>query len=184
LPEFEGHWPYRQVPFQYSLHIQHTPGAALEHRSFLAEGAGDPGPVFIEALLRDLEPEGSVIVYGRSTEHQILAQLGNDFPVLQPATRAVQERIVDLAVPFLEKHVLIPSLKGRSSLKAVLPALVPGQSYEGLAIADGSDANRAFSWLRHDTDPVRIAQVRRDLLAYCALDTMAMVFILERLREL
>ncbi|RYY87497.1 MAG: DUF2779 domain-containing protein, partial [Chitinophagaceae bacterium] len=21
LPEFEGHWPYRQVPFQYSLHI-------------------------------------------------------------------------------------------------------------------------------------------------------------------
>lgn len=184
VPEYEGHWPYRQVPFQYSLHVQHEPGAAVTHRSFLAEASGDPGRTFLESLLRDLEAEGSVIVFGRSTESTILAQMGRDHPDLEEAALAVRDRLVDLAVPFLEKQVLIPSLKGRSSLKAVLPALLPGQSYEGLAIADGGDAHRAFSWLRQETDPARMAQIRADLLAYCALDTWAMVLILERLRSL
>lgn len=34
--------PYRQIPFQYSLHIQDKPCAEPEHREFLAEEGEDP----------------------------------------------------------------------------------------------------------------------------------------------
>ena len=183
LPEYDGHWPFRQVPFQYSLHRLEHPGAPLKEHSFLAGADGDPAPRFLASLREHLGPEGSILVYGRSTEQTILTQLGNDYPGQQAFTRSVQERLVDLALPFLKKQVHLPALKGRSSLKAVLPALVPALSYEGLAIADGGDAHIAYAWLRRETDPACAARIRADLLAYCALDTLAMVRILERLYE-
>lgn len=184
VPEFDGHWPFRQVPFQFSLHRQAAPDAPLEHEAFLAEGTGDPGPAFLAQLLAGIGTEGSVLVYGSSTELTVLRELAADHPGQASALDALRDRIVDLSVPFLKKQVLLPALGGRSSLKAVLPQLVPGASYYGMAIADGGAAHLAFAHLRRDNDPGRIAQTRADLLAYCALDTFALVQVLDALRRL
>ncbi|GAB4092745.1 DUF2779 domain-containing protein [Flaviaesturariibacter terrae] len=184
VPEFDGHWPFRQVPFQFSLHRQEGPGAPLTQYSFLAERTGNPARIFLERLLAAVGTSGSVLSWGAAFEHAILAQLARDEPDLRAAVEALKDRIVDLGNLFLKKHILLPGLYGRSSLKSVLPALVPGAGYSGLAINDGGGAHLAFSQLRHETDAAVIAQTRADLLAYCTLDTLAMVHILEKVREL
>jgi hypothetical protein len=38
IPLFDGSSPYKQVPFQYSMHVIQQPGAKPEHFEFLAEG--------------------------------------------------------------------------------------------------------------------------------------------------
>ena len=47
----------------------------------------------------------------------------------------------------------------------------------------GDEASAAFAGLADHT-PEEIAVIRKNLLAYCRLDTLAMVKILDKLREL
>ena len=51
IPPFEGMRPYRQIPFQFSLHVVTGPGADPVHYEFLPDKAEDPRP----ALLRSEE---------------------------------------------------------------------------------------------------------------------------------
>jgi hypothetical protein len=73
---------------------------------------------------------------------------------------------------------------GSYSIKYVLPALVPELSYENLEINEGGLASIAFESLFYETDFVRIAEIRNNLLEYCKLDTFAMVNLLEKLESL
>ena len=71
------------------------------------------------------------------------------------------------------------------SLKAVLPALVPELTYEGMEVSHGGEAG--LVWERMIRDGVAAAErerLRSALLAYCRQDTLAMVSVLERLRAL
>ncbi|MDK1046307.1 MAG: DUF2779 domain-containing protein, partial [Anaerolineales bacterium] len=86
--------------------------------------------------------------------------------------------------PFRDRAYYAPEMHGSYSIKAVLPALVPELTYEGMAISDGGMAMRAYYQLADEKDPKRIEAVRNDLWEYCKLDTLAMVRILEKLESL
>ena len=45
--------------------------------------------------------------------------------------------------PFVKKHVYHPQFQGSFSLKAVLPGLAPGFSYEGMEVSHGDEAGLA-----------------------------------------
>jgi len=75
-------------------------------------------------------------------------------------------------------------MQGSYSIKKVLPALVPELSYETLDIGDGGSASVAYETLMEETDMIKIAEIRNNLLDYCKMDTLAMVEILERLKKL
>jgi hypothetical protein len=83
-------------------------------------------------------------------------------------------------------HVYHPDFGGSFSLKAVLPALVPGPGYDDLEIAEGTAASVELERLLFD--PSMGADQRRHLrealLRYCAQDTLGLVGLLRRLREL
>ena len=67
-------------------------------------------------------------------------------------------------------------------MKAVLPALT-GSGYDHLTIQEGGAASREF--LRVNFGEVPAAErrrVRKDLEAYCALDTLGMVQIVDKLK--
>ena len=72
-----------------------------------------------------------------------------------------------------------PQLPGRFSwsIKAVLPALCPELDYGNLdGVQDGGMAMEAFlEAVSPQTSAARKAEIDRQLLAYCALDTYAMV---------
>jgi hypothetical protein len=89
----------------------------------------------------------------------------------------------DLMVLFQQRHYYVPEMKGSYSIKQVLPALVPGFSYENLAIGDGGSASHAYMSLFSEKDKEKIHLTRENLLQYCQLDTLAMVEILKVLRK-
>ena len=69
-----------------------------------------------------------------------------------------------------------PAFFGSSSIKYVLPTLVPALNYGDLAVQQGNTAS--YAWHRLAAGRVaddETAQVRDNLLRYCRRDTRAMV---------
>jgi hypothetical protein len=141
---------------------------------FLAETTGDWRRELVEQLLRDLGEHGSIVVYS-SYERTQLSALAKLFPGLGDRIDAVIARLFDLEAVF--KHGYChPDFAGRTTIKKVLPAMVPDLDYAGLAIANGADAAGAFALMRVGEYAVETHEKHRTaLIEYCALDTMALV---------
>ncbi len=184
VPLFDHSRPYQQIVFQYSLHIQERSDAVLKHRSFLAEANGqDPRLPFIQQLIEDIGTSGNIIVFNKAFEAGRLNEIAAAFPNFQFPISNLTSRIKDLMLIFQNRHYYVPEMKGSYSIKQVLPALVPGFSYENLSIADGGSASHAFMSLQSEKDPEKIREARENLLEYCKLDTLAMVEILKVLNK-
>jgi len=156
----------------------------MRHYSFLAEDANDPRPQFLKKLKEYIGPFGSIVTYNQAFEEGVLKELAEAFPEYKEWVKDVRERLVDLLKPFQSFHYYHPDQNGSASIKHVLPALT-GKGYEGMAIADGDAASRAFLNVTygHVAEEER-KQVRDDLEKYCGLDTEAMVRIIEKLRDI
>lgn len=184
VPVFDGLRPFEQVPFQFSLHVVRQPGGAAEHRSFLAEGRCDPRSSFMDALTGAIEPLGSIVAYNAPFERGVLAGCARLLPRHEPWERTLKPRIFDLLDPFRKFHCYHPAQRGSASIKAVLPAFT-GKDYDGLAIGDGGTASMEFVRVTYsDVSPEERARVRMRLEEYCQLDTMAMVWLVDCLREI
>jgi hypothetical protein len=179
IPLYNGLKPYQQIPFQYSLHIQEEKNGKLQHISYLAKGKKDPRKSFMKSLIKNLGDKGSVVVYNQSFEKMILRQLGEKFLEYQDWVSSIDKRIVDLLVPFRNFDYYHPKQKGSASIKKVLPVLV-GKGYEGMDIADGGMASLEYLYITH-IDSSNTNKVRKALERYCELDTLAEVWILEKL---
>ncbi len=179
IPPWDGLSPYNPIPFQYSLHVQPEPGAEPVHSGFLAEAGVDPRWEFLESLLPATEGAGSIVAYYKSFEKGVLAALAEQFPEHAGAIEERIERLVDLRDPFGKQWFHAPAMGGSTSLKAVLPALVPDLTYEALEIKDGRQAMRVFLSLADQVGSAAYEVERKNLWEYCKLDTLAMVRILD-----
>jgi hypothetical protein len=185
LPPFAGIKPFRQTVFQYSLHIQDSPGAEPRHFEYLPEHLDDPRTELLEKMLAELGTQGSILAYYADFEKGRLKELAEAFPAYAPRIEALLPRFQDLEKPFSNGHYVHPGFGGRTSIKVVLPTLVPEMSYDGMPVSEGTAAIRAYlEILDPVTSPPRRAEIRRDLRAYCAQDTLAMVRILKVLEGL
>jgi CRISPR/Cas system-associated exonuclease Cas4 (RecB family) len=185
IPPFDKTRPYMQIPFQYSVHIQDEPGGEPSHREFLANTPGDPRPELIASMLKDLGDSGSIVVHHAEFETKRIRELADYSPSHASALMGLLDRIEDTEIPFKKNWYLHPGLMGRSSIKVVLPTLVPKLSYAEMEIAEGQSAARCFEEMyegRRRGDAVESA--RRNLLDYCQMDTLAMVRIVEKLQAL
>jgi predicted RecB family nuclease len=182
IPRFRGMSPYDQILFQWSLHVQREPNTEPEHFEFLALDRNDPRREFISSLCAALGDHGSIVVYNQQFESQRLWELAAWLPEFAEQIKAIQRRLWDL-LPVVRDHVYHPAFAGSYSLKAVLPALVPEMSYEGMAVANGQDAGLAWeSLVLGGLDQSERDRTRRALLDYCGKDTLALVRLLETLR--
>jgi len=183
VPQFDGHWPFRQVCFQYSVRVQHKHTAILEEHGYLAKDISTPSADFINNLLTVLGEEGSVIVYNATFERSRLLDFVRDNLLWEPAIDRVIGRMVDLMEVFRKKQYYLPVMGYGYSIKSVLPALFPEEGYEGLAISDGMEAANAFYQLNQENNPEKIRATRAALEAYCSMDTLAMVKIIDHIRN-
>lgn len=181
IPLYDGTTPYQQIPFQFSVHWTASPGGAAAHTEFLAEAGPDPRPAFLDALLQATGKAGTVLAYNKAFEVGRLRELARDFPEYTDAIQALVGRMADLMEPFERKWFYVPAMQGSHSIKQVLPALVPGAHYDSLEIGHGQQAAAAFEQLLYTEDPGLQLRIRHALLAYCKLDTEAMVMIMERM---
>ena len=180
IPIYDNSSPFQQIPFQYSLHIKSDSHSKVEHKQFLAEADRnvDPRDAFIKQLINELGTEGDIMVYNATFEKGRLKEIQRMMPQYAAQIDSIINRVVDLMNPFRSRHYYAPKMKGSYSIKKVLPALVPGLSYDGMDIADGGSASNAFMSLLDETDPECITKTRNNLLKYCEMDTWAMVEIL------
>jgi predicted RecB family nuclease len=182
LPLFAGLRPYDQLPFQWSVHVLSKPSAEVEHHEFLATDTNDPRRDFIAMLCAALGNSGSILVYS-AFESQRLSELAAWLPEFAGRIKKIQRRLWDV-LPVVRKHVYHPAFGGSFSLKHVLPALIPEMSYEDMDVANGTEAGVAWeSLVRGGLDQAECDRIRNALLAYCGQDTMALVRLLETLRQ-
>ncbi|WP_434581552.1 DUF2779 domain-containing protein [Sulfurimonas sp. NW15] len=187
IPRFDNQRPYAQMPFQYSLHILHENGK-LEHKEFLGDENSDPRRALSEHMLKDITPTGSIIAFNQSFEITQIKNLASLFSDLRDKLLALNKRFIDLAHPFQHKHYYHPKFNGKYSIKVVLPTLFPDDDeldYKKLgSIQNGGDAMDTFANLYLLKDKNKLTDIKKDLLAYCRLDTLAMVRIWENLHYL
>jgi hypothetical protein len=184
IPIYDGTNPYQNIPFQFSLHLITKPGAMVEHYEFLAEGKDDPRPAFLAELKQDIGPKGSVLVYYAAFEKIRLKEMAAAFPEYQEWVESINERIVDLNVPFKDFSYYHPQQLGSSSLKHVLPVLT-SLSYSNMDIGEGNTASLKYMEAAFGDIPEEERQkIRNDLRIYCGQDTGGMIDILRKLRAL
>lgn len=175
VPIWKGTRPYRQIPFQFSLHTLDESGK-LDSHAFLDLSGDDPSLAFAQSLIAVCGKTGPVFVYNAGFEGARIKELAERFSDLALDLMAIKVRLVDLH-PITKKNYYHPSQRGSWSIKAVLPAVAPDLSYKTLiGVKDGSMAMDAYLEAIHgETTPERKAEIEQQLLAYCGLDTFAMV---------
>lgn len=182
VPYFDGMSPYVQYPFQYSLHILDSPEAELRHEEYLHTDNSDPAVPLVNAMMSHFGNTGSVIAWNMGFEKGCNNTLAEFVPVATEFLADINNRMVDLMIPFSSNWYVDSDFCGSASIKNVLPVLVPELSYKTLGIQEGSAAQRL--WMEAVLDGKRDGektQILDDLRQYCKLDTLAMVEIYKKL---
>ncbi len=184
LPLYDGHGCHRQTLTQFSIHHRDSIDSEPRHSEYLADATKDCERELAEALIEALGQRGSIIVYTGFEQTRIKA-LRDEFPGLAGPLQAILDhRLVDIE-RIVADHVYHPDFRGSFSIKKVLPALVPGFSYAGLAVADGNTAIMRFARMaRDEVSGAAVGVTRQQLLDYCKMDTLAMVRLHKTLCQL
>ena len=178
VPRFKGFHPFDQIPFQFSLDIILEPGAEIIHHDFLKTEADCPDEEFIQSLMQALPDKGSIIVWNKKFEMTINRKLATRNPAHGEFLENVNARVVDLEDVFSKQSYIHPRFKGRSSIKSILPVLIPELSYKDLEIQEGASASQSWNQMVTESlSPDQGEEIAHNLLKYCALDTMAMIEI-------
>ena len=178
VPYFDGLKPYQQLPFQYSLHVLESPDSELKHYEYLHNGNSNPALSLTQALKSHIGDQGSVVTWNMGFEKKCNSLLGSLLPEHANFYESLNDRIVDLMIPFSKGMYIDKDFCGSASIKNVLPVLAPELSYKTLGIQEGAAAQRL--WMEAILDEKRDdqkEQILNDLIEYCKLDTMAMVEI-------
>jgi len=184
LPIHNNYKPYQNIIFQYSLHVIENPEDEGQHFEFLASDQDEPSEKLCQSLLTHIGPRGTIIVWhksfecGRNSELALL-QLSFAEQLLD-----INKRTYDLKEIFSKSLYVDYRFHGSASIKDVLPVLVPELSYKELDIAKGDVAmTKWYDMVYGDLSEGEKEKIKYDLLTYCKLDTLAMVEIWRKLKE-
>lgn len=214
IPFIPNSRPYQQVVVQYSLHKVYADGT-MKHYGGVMGGLSDdkrvelididnnPNKVDFESekvvygAYKDLLDEfvadigedihqSTFVVWYKHFENTRNKEIANTFHQLTDTFEYINERTFDLMEVFSKLLYFDTAFKGSSSIKKVLPVLVPEMTYEGMNIGKGDIAARALANVMLGTisDKNERATILKDLLLYCGQDSLAMVRIWERIISL
>lgn len=184
LPRFDGFSPYHHIPFQYSLYVLESPESEPKLLEFLHSDQDDPSLHFVESLKQHIGETGSVIVWHKGFEMGRNEELGVRIPHAKEYIDSLNGRIFDLEEIFKKQYYVHKNFKGSTSIKKVLPVLVPTLSYKELNIQDGGSASEIWNRLSTVTNQAEKDKIISDLKKYCGLDAYAMYAIWKELIRL
>lgn len=185
IPAFNGYRPYKFIPFQFSLHILREPNGELEHVEFLHEEFSDPSEA-VALTLKEVYSGGSIIVWHETFEKTFInANIAQRLPHHAEFFTMFNSAMVDLEKLFVAQHYIHHGFRGRTSIKKVLPVLVPEFSYADLEIHEGGQASNEWWRMVAPTMPKEEKkEIAKNLKEYCGLDTKAMYVIYKHLHGL
>jgi len=185
IPYFDRCSPYQDYPFQYSLHVQDSPGTEVRHLEYLHADPSNPMPGLLEQLKADIGDQGTILTWNMTYEKGCNDRMAKLYPEYQEFLESVNARINDLMIPFAKMWMVDKDFFGSASVKKVLPALIPELSYKELKVSDGLLARRTWTQtVLEGKNADKKEHILADLSDYCTLDTFAMVRILEEIQKL
>lgn len=185
IPVYEGIKPYQHVPFQYSLHIITAPGEETQHVEYLHCDRTNPMHAVSQHLRDHISDTGTVIVWNKKFESKCNQNMAGIVAGLAPFLHGLNARMYDLMDIFARRYYVHKDFRGSSSIKKVLPVMVPELSYNGLPIANGGTATTQWKRMVFEMqDEAEREELKQQLYAYCKLDTLAMVEVYRKLVEI
>ena len=130
LPYHVGMHPYETATFLWSCHTVEEPGGPLRHVEWLNMEDAFPNFDFARGLMNSLDPNGTIYIWSnfeRSQLRSILRQY-DSYRHEDPELRnwlvwiTQDDAFVDM-MALAKKHYFHPMMKGRLSIKYVLPAV-------------------------------------------------------------
>ncbi len=185
IPIWEGCHPYDQVPVQLSVHHRPVRGR-MRHDEWLADGNEDPREALARKLIAFTRTAKTIVAYNAPFERNRISELGEHLPHHAAKLNAIEARVVDL-LPVVRNHLYHPAFEGSFGLKQVVPALIPRLRYDDLEVAGGAAASQMLMTLITKGGAIKQRErrrLRRELLKYCAMDTLALLKLHEKLEEL
>ena len=163
--------------------IQHC--ESFGNKTSGADGGGSEDCVLQYNYSHDNDGHGLMVyTYNATFEKVVLEECAHALPEFRLWVDSLARRYVDLLQPFRAFRYYHPAQRGSASMKAVLPTLT-GSGYDHLAIRDGDAASREYLRVTFgDAQADERDRVRRELEAYCGLDTEGMWQIVSALRNL
>ena len=147
---------------------------------FLHNSQDDPREAIVLEMIKHLNLKGSIIAWGAKYERRIINYLVEALPQYKDELQAISARLVD-PIPVFNSWYLHPATFGSASLKYVGPALLGKKaSYSGLKVSDGMEAFATWdNWIFHNG----AQDSETALKAYCSMDTLLPLQIIEILEE-
>ncbi|NLC48246.1 MAG: DUF2779 domain-containing protein [Tenericutes bacterium] len=203
MPRFRGEKPYSQSCFEFSLHIEHSPGECdfdKDNYVFLADTFNDEREEMVKQLVERIDiTKGTMLAQNVSFERTRLKELAELFPEYKKHLLKIVENSTDLLYLIKNNEKLYNELgfdkerskkinyyhkylSGSYSIKKTLPVL-SNLSYDLLEVKNGTEA--LVTYLKYETfSQSDLERMKKSLVSYCKQDTWAMVVILDALRKL
>jgi hypothetical protein len=185
IPLFDHYSAYHHIPFQYSLHIVTSPDKEPIHKEFLHVALEDPSELLVSSLEENIGSTGSIIVWRDTFESGINNDIARRLPEAQVFMASLNSRIYDLEDIFSKQYLVHKDLRGKSSIKYVLPVLAPDLGYSSLDIREGGTAS--VTWKNIVSGQLSEGEcngLREALKMYCSMDSYGMYAIWRALRDL
>ncbi|QRN85413.1 DUF2779 domain-containing protein [Clostridia bacterium] len=181
IPQFEGDGVH--LPIVYQCSVAYEKQGAVLSESYVYEEKGDPRDGVMDALLRLIPKEGSILVYNQSFERARLKELELRYPEHKIFLKSMQMRLVDLLPLFSSFLVYHPEQQGSTKLKSVARAFLPG-SYEDSSVRDGKMAQDLYDKYRKEPTKELQKEIVRDLIVYGKWDARVLVELYQILKTL
>ena len=203
IPRFKGESPYTQSPFEFSLHIERSPGVCdkiKDNYIFLATTTDDEREELIKYLLSNIDVrKGTLLAQNVNFEKGRILELANMFPKYREKLIMLSKRTFDLLYilnnnkEFYQAHGFTKEdintvnfydyrLSGSYSIKKTLP-LFSDLSYDNLEVKNGTEAIISYANYKNISKE-ELEETLGYLKVYCRQDTWAMVEILNKIRKL
>jgi len=203
VPRFKGEWPYIQSPFEFSLHIEKSPGVCDKEKDnyvFLAKTHDDEREELVKMLIKYIDgSKGTLFAQNVPFEKGRIKELSNIFPEYKDKLMAIHDRGFDLLwlvntnskmyedLGYDEEEAKVfnyynKDLSGSFSIKKTLPVF-SDLSYADMTVKNGTEAIVEYAnYPLMSKEEYNIKY--QALIDYCQQDTWAMVVILDELRKL
>jgi len=185
IPLYDGYHTQQQMVFQYSLHKMDSIEDECKHTEFLSTENEEPSKTLIKKLSDEIGTTGTVFVWFKPfemTRNKELAILHADYADF---FIDLNKRIYDLGDFINLGYYLHPDFKGSWSIKNILPVMVPELSYQDMEIGKGDQAMMAWwDMINGDMPESEKKKTKEALLKYCELDSLGMVRIFQKLRDI
>ena len=173
-PLFTDQAPFAALPFLYSIHQHDSSTSTTSHKDAYFLPTTDFRREFAQQLINDLNPEQSIVIFDSTLEKKIFSMLMQRYPDLSHPLMVRQSLFIDIAPLFNKHHIILPGMKGKSSMKNIIECIQSSVDFSNLSIQSGNDVVKIYKELIFNKQPTTTA-IENNLKLYCKQDTKALL---------